>query len=212
MKLVIGVTGTTGSGKSFICVGLKLELEKRGLETIILDADFIAKHIRDKSKSGKLRIKQALGPDVYDENDVSVPAKISAIIWNPQNEARRREFESIFQEKVPAKVMKTISKLQDNQALILDFWSIFTYLENCLRDINKIILVHCSEATQIDRLTKPPRNVPKELATKRVREQRCLNPIEELRQRVDIVIENEECVPVNFEEVGNQLLLPKVSL
>jgi adenylylsulfate kinase-like enzyme len=49
-NLVVGITGHTGCGKSFVSRLMQKMIQDEGIECTILDADVIAKNIRDNSK------------------------------------------------------------------------------------------------------------------------------------------------------------------
>jgi dephospho-CoA kinase len=74
LKTVIGLTGYTGCGKSFVSRQLQQLIEQKGFTVEVIDADKLAKQIRDESTGAKKMIVEILGPQVYDENGISIPA------------------------------------------------------------------------------------------------------------------------------------------
>lgn len=72
-KKVIGLTGYTGCGKSFVSRQFHSLLSEKGFQVEVIDADKLAKQIRDESNGAKKLIKEILGPQVYDEKGISIP-------------------------------------------------------------------------------------------------------------------------------------------
>jgi dephospho-CoA kinase len=90
---VIGITGHSGVGKSFISRLFKDVIESEFKKPCkILSADEIAFNMRNYNEEIKSTIKECLGEDVYDEKDISVPSKINEIIFNPANADKRLRY------------------------------------------------------------------------------------------------------------------------
>jgi dephospho-CoA kinase len=78
-KLVIGITGHSGCGKTFVSGIIQEILQKKGLRCNILSADMMAKELRDTNPEAKAYIIKVLGPEVYDSEGKSIPSKINEV-------------------------------------------------------------------------------------------------------------------------------------
>ena len=89
-KLVIGITGHSGCGKSHVSKLMSQIFEKEfGLKCKILSADVMAFNLRNENENFKKKIIEILGPEVYDDNGVSLPPMINHIIFDPDNREKR---------------------------------------------------------------------------------------------------------------------------
>jgi dephospho-CoA kinase len=99
-KYVIGVTGYTGCGKTFVCTLLKellseskvlnpfqpvVSINSSSKTCAILNADEMAKELRDHHEEVKQQIKSILGDEVYDQSGKSIPQKINEVLMNASN-------------------------------------------------------------------------------------------------------------------------------
>jgi len=71
------------------------------------------------------------------------------------------------------------------------FFLLFTYLKDCLNQIDATMLVVCSPATQLKRLTQPPRAIAPELALARMVNQQRRMPLTDIRLKVNWVIKHD---------------------
>lgn len=76
MKLVIGITGGTGSGKSTVCSVMK----QRGAK--IIDADIVAREITEKGKPALSEIERAFGKDVLFPDGSLDRKKLGAVVFS----------------------------------------------------------------------------------------------------------------------------------
>ncbi|OQY26795.1 MAG: hypothetical protein B6244_12470 [Candidatus Cloacimonetes bacterium 4572_55] len=197
--MVIGITGHTGCGKSYIAAIFQRLAIEEGFRSVIFDADQAARELRDKSPEVKLRIKELLGEDVYDENGVSVPSLINERIFGAQNDAVRQEYEKIFTQAIPDRVEQRIRNMTED-FLLLDFFLIFEYLKPCLSMIDLMILVVCSHDEQVRRLTVN-RSIPLYLAMARISNQSRRMPLDSVFHRVDYIISNGENLENRIAEI-----------
>jgi len=222
--LVIGMSGYTGCGKSFISELLRKHFTSIGIPCRILSADVMARQLRDENPQVKQNIIEILGPEVYDsESGISVPKLINDIIFKPENLRKKKQYESIFNFEIQNEVLKNIQQMLNNDSqkdeeskgrlkdvLILDFYCIFSYLPSCIPYISRFILVTCSQETQLKRLcSSTGRNIDPELAKKRIEVQMKAEPLDWIKKQVQFTFENEEDKDPNesVTKIANQLLL-----
>jgi dephospho-CoA kinase len=115
MVKTLAITGGTGSGKSFVARNAAESLRASGRKVTLLDADQLARELRDTNVEAKQRIKSVLGDEVYDANDVSIPSKISTLLWNPANAALRQRYEAIFNGEAHAQPCEHTCARADRQ-------------------------------------------------------------------------------------------------
>jgi dephospho-CoA kinase len=73
-RVVVGVTGHTGCGKSTATKTIeKIGKEFFGRSVEVVDVDLLTRKVRDESKKLKKSIIDLLGNTVYDENGKSLP-------------------------------------------------------------------------------------------------------------------------------------------
>lgn len=87
-------------------------------------------------------------------------------------------------------IAQTIQK-SEHDVILLDFYSIFQYLDQCLGLIDFFVWVTCDQETQYQRLINQ-RKIEPELAQKRIQSQLKSDPLEVLRNRVNFTIENNQ--------------------
>lgn len=192
MPLVLGVTGYTGCGKSFISKLIAEKLVMNRLSVKILDADQMARKLRDTNPTVKKEIIDLLGSDVYDAEGISIPEILAQRVFGEDKNEIRQSFEQIFLDRIPLQVIHEI-ETNANEVLILDFFLIFDYLGICLDKIDKIILVTCGPEIQFERLISSDRRMNPEDLRRRIAIQQHRAPLEIQIKKADWVINNDPC-------------------
>ena len=85
---IIGITGSSGAGKSTVCDILQEEYQVK-----VINADKIAKELSKRGTSYLDEIIEKFGQDIVDENGELKRKKLAEIIYNNSDKAlcRRRE-------------------------------------------------------------------------------------------------------------------------
>lgn len=175
---IIGITGNSGSGKSFIS---EILLNKyRGV--VIIDADRIARKMSNINTLYYKEIVKAFGKDILKEN-LEINRKILAkIIFN--NDEKREKLNSITFKYVVHEIKNEIKLNRDRDIIIIDAPLLF---ESGLDKICDITLgVISEESIKIDRICKRD-NLSIEEAKDRLKVQL---KDEVLIKKCDYVIEN----------------------
>jgi len=136
MKIIIGVTGGFGTGKSTVAKMLKSEMP----DSVILDADKIAKSVM-KREEIKERIKKEFGT-----NDKK---KIAEIVFS--NKDKLNKLNRIV-HPVVIKEIKNKIRININKAIILDIPLLFEAGMEKICDVT--VAVKCKKSEQIKRLVK----------------------------------------------------------
>ncbi len=173
-SLAVGITGLSGSGKSFLALSLKAMLEEHDIACVYLDADDLA---RDARKDPRVveEIVQVLGPTVLNADGCTLDANaISSIIFDKTNVSKRMAYEAIFMSEVPRRIAACIMAakaasvpddiahyLKDGLAirkqceavvLLVDMWRIEEYLGVVFQDIDVVINVKAPITVRRERL------------------------------------------------------------
>lgn len=186
---IIGITGNSGSGKSFIS---EVVLNKYK-SVAIIDADKIAREMSNINTLYYKEIVKKFGKDILKEN-LEINRKLLAnIIFN--NNKKREELNSITFKYVVDEIKNKIKSNNDKNVIIIDVPLLF---ESGLDKICDITLgVISNEDIKIDRICKRD-NLSVMEAKDRLKVQ--LND-EVLREKCDYIIENNG----NIEELNLQL-------
>lgn len=122
--------------------------------------------------------------DVYNLIGISLSDKISARIFGKTNHLIWQQYEQKNLESFPLSGKQHI-QAATHKILLLDFFLLFTYLKDCLNQIDATMLVVCSPATQLKRLTQSPRAIAPELALARMVNQQRRMPLTDIRLKVN---------------------------
>lgn len=189
---IIGITGSSGSGKSFICEILLNKYE----DIVIVDADKIA---RKMSNIGTLYYKEVVnmfGEGIVKEN-LEIDRKLLAeIIFN--NDEKRKKLNSITFKYVVDEIKNRI-KLNDNKSMIvIDAPLLF---ESGLDEICDITIgVISNEDVKIDRICLRDR-----LSVKQAKDRLSVQLSDViLKEKCDYIIENNgdvSCLNKQLEEI-----------
>ena len=186
---IIGITGNSGSGKSFISDVIL----NRYKSVAIIDADKIAREMSNINTLYYKEIVKKFGKDILKENLEINRKLLAGIIFN--NDEKREELNSITFKYVVDEIKNKIKSNNDKAIIIIDVPLLF---ESGLDKICDITLgVISNEDIKIDRICKRD-NLSVMEAKDRLKVQ--LND-EVLREKCDYIIENNG----NIEELNLQL-------
>ncbi len=186
---IIGITGNSGSGKSFISDVIL----NRYKSVAIIDADKIAREMSNINTLYYKEIVKKFGKDILKENLEINRKLLASIIFN--NDEKREELNSITFKYVVDEIKNKIKSNNDKAIIIIDVPLLF---ESGLDKICDITLgVISNEDIKIDRICKRD-NLSVMEAKDRLKVQ--LND-EVLREKCDYIIENNG----NIEELNLQL-------
>jgi len=175
----VGLTGGIATGKSTVAVIFRHAGAK------IIDADQIARNVVQKGLPAWQKIVAHFGPKVLMSNGQINRASLADVVFN--DPIQKRHLNAIVHPYVHRKIeelMQQFIKTEINGVVVLDVPLL--YEVGMDKDLDKIIIVYVPEAVQLDRLMKRD-GLSEQSARVRIQSQM---PIEEKRQRADIVIDN----------------------
>lgn len=197
--MVIGITGSSGAGKSTIC-----EILERDYNVKIINADKIARRLSKKGTNYVVDIIKVFGKDIVDEEGELKRRKLAEIIYS--NDEMRKKLNNCTFKYIKKEIEKQINKLSSDIVAIIDAPLLFESGLNKVCD--KIIGVISNRELQLDRIVARD-NIDFEDAEKRLNAQQSN---EFYIKNCDDIIENNNnflSIENNVEEIANKYGLDK---
>ena len=175
--IVIGLTGSIGSGKSTVSNILK----KKNIN--IIDADEISRKIFDDKEALDLLVK-CFGREILNSDNFLDRKKLGSIVFSDKDKLKK--LNSITHPIITNKIKSSIDKFekQGEKNVILDAPLLIE--ANLLNLVDRVLLVICNENIQIKRIVKRD-NISKEDAILRIRLQMS---VEDKKKYADYIIDN----------------------
>lgn len=159
---IIGVTGSSGAGKSTIC-----SIFEREYEVKIIDADKIAKELSQKGTNYIEDIVKVFGQDILDKQGELKRKKLAELIYT-DSEKREKLNQCTF-KYIVKKIEEEIEKITDVSTIVIDAPLLF---ESKLdRICNFVIGVVSKKSIQLERIALRD-NISYEDAEKRLNAQK----------------------------------------
>lgn len=185
--MIIGITGSSGSGKSTVCSILQKRYNVK-----IIDADKIAKQLSKNNKEYLVYIVNQFGKEIILENGMLNRPKLADIIYN--NEEKRELLNKCTFKYIKAEIQKEIGKYKD--IIVIDAPLLFEagLEKNCDRTI---AVISDNKELQIKRIMKRD-NIERKVAIDRLNAQK---QNEFYIKNCDYVIKNNG----DIEDLNNQV-------
>lgn len=175
---IIGVTGNSGSGKSFICEFLLNKYD----DVVIVDADKIAKKMSNIDTLYYKEIVNMFGKNIIKDNLEINRQMLAKIIFNDDD--KRQKLNSITFKYVVDEIKNKIKLNNDKSMIVIDAPLLFESGLDKVCDIT--VGVVSNEDVKIDRICKRDK-----LSIKQARDRLKVQLSDEyLRERCDFIIEN----------------------
>ncbi len=187
--MIIGITGSSGAGKSTIC-----EILERQYNAKVINADKIAKQLSKPGTNYILDIANKFGKDILNENGELKRKKLAEIIYTDSK--KRQELNSCTFKYIKEEIEKQIKKAKEYTTIVIDALLLFECELNHLCD--KVIGVVVSKRElQLDRIVARD-NVDFEHAENRLGAQESNDFF---IKKCDIIIENNN----NIDELEDKV-------
>lgn len=181
---IIGITGSSGAGKSTICDIIEKEYKVR-----IINADRVAKELAKKGTKYVEEIRQTFGNDIIDEQGELKRRKLAELIYSDSE--KRKKLNNCTFKYIKKEIQKQIENEKAVSIIVIDAPLLF---ESKLNEICNIVIgVISKKEIQIERIVVRD-NIDYEHAEKRINAQ-ITN--EEYMRKCDEIIENND----NLEEI-----------
>lgn len=141
---VIGITGSSGSGKTTVC-----KIIKKLYNSEILDVDKVAKELSNDVNSDYYReMVKLFGKECLLEDNMLNRKKIAEIIY--QDEAKRESLNNLTFNYVVKKMKKDLSKIKDKDLVIIDAPLLYEAGVDKLCD--KVIAIIAEKSNKVKRI------------------------------------------------------------
>lgn len=190
MTLIIGLTGSIGTGKSTIANKLKQ------LNIPVIDADIIAREVVEPGRKAYEEIVATFGEEILQEDNTLDRARLGQIVFS--DEEKRKQLNSIIHPAIRSEMIQQrdtyVSK--DVPCVVLDIPLL--YESKLTHFVEKIIVVATDRSVQLERILKRD-DITKKEAQQRIGAQ---IDIQEKVKWADAVIDNNGTI----EESEQQLV------
>ena len=150
----VGLTGGIGSGKSLACEMFS------SFGTPIIDADKISHQLTAVGSSQLDNIRSVFGDDIVDSSGALKRNRLRRIVFF--DDAKRKQLEDILHPLVKKKIQSAFASLHTQYCII----SIPLLVESNMLDlVDTIIVIDCSQSTQIEHIKKKGEITPAEALT-----------------------------------------------
>lgn len=185
----IGITGASGAGKTTICKILKQKYNAH-----IIDADQIARDLSKKGNPYLQEIANYFGEDILTSSGELQRKKLANIIY--ENKEKRNALNKITFIYVVEEIKQKINELKNEKLVVIDVPLLFESNLDELCDFT--IGVIANNTSKIERICQRD-NIEQDTAQKRLSIQMR---DEEIRKKVDYVIENDKEIKNLEEEIS----------
>lgn len=191
--MIIGITGSSGSGKSTICKMLAKDYNVK-----VINADKIAKKLSQKGSSYIIDIIKTFGKDIVDEDGELKRKKLAEIIYS--NSQKREALNKCTFKYIKAEINKQIKKVKDNTTILIDAPLLFEAELDKICD--KVIGVISDKELQVERIVARD-NISYEQAEKRLAAQKSN---EFYIKKCDMIIKNDNYIDIekSIEQIANK--------
>lgn len=189
---IIGVTGSSGSGKDSIC-----KIIEREYNAEIVDADKIAKELSKKGTMYLNSIIDCFGTEIIDKKGELNRKKLANIIFEDEN--KREELNKLTFIHVVDEIQKRIKRMR-RKIIVINVPLLFE--SNLDKICDFVIAVISDKDKQIERIMKRD-NITRESAEKRIKAQ---NTNEFFKENADYIIYNND----EIEDMTKQLSKIKI--
>lgn len=189
MTLVIGLTGSIGTGKSTVAKMFKQ------LGIPVIDADEIARLVVEPGKEAYEKIVETFGEDILQKDRTLDRKKLGAIVFN--DEEKRKQLNGIVHPAIRKEMLRQRDEYLEQHApcVVLDIPLLYeSKLEHF---VDKVIVVKTSPEVQLERISARD-DLSKEEALKRINAQ---IDVAKKAEWADAVIDNDGTI----EETERQL-------
>lgn len=179
-KVLVGITGGIGSGKSVVSKILKI------IGYPVYDSDTEARRLNEQDPDVKQQLMAAFGEDIYADGKLNKP-KLASLIF--QSDENRLLVNSIVHPAVKRDFLQWAERQQTD---IVFLEAAILYESGFNEFMNKVVAVTAPEDVRIQRAMKRD-NATEQQVVNRIHSQMNQN---ELARMADYVVVNDNCLPL----------------
>jgi|SRR5690625_1542811 len=193
MALIIGLTGSIGTGKSTIANKF------RTLKIPIVDADVIAREVVEPNKEAYEKIVAQFGEQILLPNRTIDRKALGNIVFT--DEKKRQQLNAIIHPAIRSEMLRQRDEYvkQGAECVVMDIPLL--YESKLTHYVDKVIVVSLSEEEQLARVMKRD-NSTKEEAMNRINSQ---IPVAEKAKMADAVVDNNGTREASYAQLLNIL-------
>lgn len=189
MALIIGLTGSIGTGKSTIAKKIQ------ELHIPIVDADVIAREVVERGKDAYNKIVATFGEQILQDDKTLDRKALGKIVFS--DEAKRKQLNDIIHPAIRAEMLRQRDNYVEEgyPCVVMDIPLL--YESRLTHYVDKVIVVSVAEKVQLERLMKRDDSSEAE-AKQRVNSQ---IPVAEKAKKADAVIDNNGTKEASYEQL-----------
>lgn len=194
MTLIIGLTGSIGTGKSTIANRFK------ELDIPVVDADLIARQVVEPGEAAYEQIVETFGEGILQLDKTLDRKALGAIVF--QDDTKRKELNAIIHPAIRKELIHQRDQYVDEgvKCVVVDIPLL--YESNLIDYVDKVLVVYVDEEVQLQRVVSRDNSTEKE-AKQRIASQ---IPVAEKAKQADAVIDNNGTVEQSFQQLDEVLI------
>lgn len=194
MTLIIGLTGSIGTGKSTIANRFK------ELDIPVVDADLIARQVVEPGEAAYEQIVETFGEGILQLDKTLDRKALGAIVF--QDDSKRKELNAIIHPAIRKELIHQRDQYVDEgvKCVVVDIPLL--YESNLIDYVDKVLVVYVDEEVQLQRVVSRDNSTEKE-AKQRIDSQ---IPVAEKAKLADAVIDNNGTVEQSFQQLDEVLI------
>ncbi|MEI3606025.1 dephospho-CoA kinase [Pseudogracilibacillus sp. SE30717A] len=193
MTLIIGLTGSIGTGKSLI------SNQFRKLNIPVVDADLIAREVVEPGQKAYTKIVETFGEDILHDDDTLDRKALGNIVFNDQE--KRKKLNAIIHPAIRKEMLKQRDEYvqQGELCVVLDIPLL--YESGLTHYVDKVIVVFVEPEVQVKRIISRD-NSTEEEARSRINSQ---IPVADKVNKADAVIDNNGSKEESYKQLEDIL-------
>ncbi len=194
MALVIGLTGSIGTGKSTIANKF------RELNIPVIDADVIAREVVEPDTETYRKIVETFGEEILHDDRTLNRKALGSIVFS--DEHKRKQLNAIIHPAIRKEMLRQRDDWieKGKECIVLDIPLL--YESKLTHFVDKVIVVYVDEDVQLQRIVERDQS-SKEEAKRRIAAQ---IPVAEKAKKADAVIDNNGTKEDSYEQLKKILL------
>ena len=194
MALVIGLTGSIGTGKSTIANKF------RELNIPVIDADVIAREVVEPDTETYRKIVETFGEEILHDDRTLNRKALGSIVFS--DEHKRKQLNAIIHPAIRKEMLRQRDDWieKGKECIVLDIPLL--YESKLTHFVDKVIVVYVDEDVQLQRIVERDQS-SKEEAKRRMARQ---IPVAEKAKKADAVIDNNGTKEDSYEQLKKILL------
>lgn len=194
MTLIVGLTGSIGTGKSTIANRFK------ELDIPVVDADLIARQVVEPGEAAYEQIVETFGEGILQLDKTLDRKALGAIVF--QDDTKRKELNAIIHPAIRKELIHQRDQYVDEgvKCVVVDIPLL--YESNLIDYVDKVLVVYVDEEVQLQRVVSRDKSTEKE-AKQRIDSQ---IPVAEKAKQADAVIDNNGTVEQSFQQLDEVLI------